>query len=185
MYKLNLSFMIILLPFFFFIVSCGSGGISSVSPSVSPSVEFNHFVDANRKKSPEEFVTWWNNTERYNGWTFSYYGKNGLVWPDNSTAEEIFTSKIVNCYRMTVLLQSIYGGEPVYLYQPTSNYDHVVLLLYSNDEKGYIMISYPNGGSPETCKYQVLNTGNREEALRRIEECFPGASVVDKEDFRG
>jgi hypothetical protein len=83
---------------------------------------------------------------------------------------------------MTVLLQSIYGGESVYLYQPTSNYDHVVLLLYSNDENSYIMISYPNGGSPETCVYKILGTTSRTEALSKVTSYFPGSSIASRSE---
>jgi len=182
-----------------FFSSCGGGGggsltSSAISPSVnnsSPVVpvvdtqtqsEFTQWKSEVSSMKPTDFVTWWNDSERYNGWTFSLYGQNGLVWPDSSGAEQIFTSKFLNCYRMTVLLQSVYGGESVYLYQPASNYDHVVLLLYSNDDKGYIMISYPNGGSPETCVHKILGTDNRSEALTKITGFFPGSSVTARNE---
>jgi hypothetical protein len=180
-----------------FFSSCGGGGGGSITSSaLSPSVdnsspvvpvvntqnEFTQWKSDVSSMKPVDFVAWWNDKERFNRWIFSLYGQNGLVWPDSSGSEQIFTSKFLNCYRMTVLLQSVYGGESVYLYQPASNYDHVVILLYSNDEKGYVMISYPNGGSPETCVYKILGTDNRSEALAKITDFFPGSSVVSKND---
>ncbi|MEQ8220759.1 MAG: hypothetical protein ABRQ37_00545 [Candidatus Eremiobacterota bacterium] len=186
-----------LLVIMLFFCSCGGGGGGSITSSaISNSVdtstsvvpvtttqsEFTQWKSQVASMKPTEFVTWWNDSERHNGWTFSLYGQNGLVWPDSSSAEQIFTSKLLNCYRMTVLLQSIYGGESVYLYQPASNYDHVVLLLYSNDENSYIMISYPNGGSPETCVYKILGTTNRTEALSKVTSYFPGSSVASRSE---
>lgn len=112
---------------FFYLVSCGGNTAVSVSPT--PSGEFQQFVSDGQKMTPEEFVTWWNDSERYNGWIFSYYGQNGLAWPDLSGAEQIFTSKLLNCYRMTVLLQAVYGGEIVYVTQEDSQYDHCYLRL--------------------------------------------------------
>jgi len=191
---LKLMALIVIMLFF---SSCGGGGGGSITSSaISPSVdtasvpvvntdtqsEFTQWKSEVASMKPVEFVNWWNDSERYNGWTFSLYGQNGLVWPDSSGAEQIFTSKLLNCYRMTVLLQSVYGGESVYLYQPASNYDHVVLLLYSNDENSYIMISYPNGGSPETCVYKILGTANRAEALSKVTSYFPGSSVASRSE---
>jgi len=163
---MNFKIIILLLCFSFHLTSCNNNN-----------TKFTQWKSKVASMKSTEFVTWWNDSERYNEWIFSLYGKNGLVWPDSSSVEQIFTSKLLNCYRMTFLLQSIYGGEPVYLYQPTSNYDHVLLLLYSNDEKSYIMISYPNGGSPETCVYKILKTENKEEALAKITEYFPGSNI--------
>ncbi|MEQ8170941.1 MAG: hypothetical protein ABRQ38_18775 [Candidatus Eremiobacterota bacterium] len=188
-----------LLVIMLFFSACGGGGGGSItssaisnsvdtSTSVVPVVdtgtqsEFTQWKSEVASLKPTEFVTWWNDSERHNGWTFSLYGQNGLVWPDSSGAEQIFTSKLLNCYRMTVLLQSVYGGESVYLYQPSSNYDHVVLLLYSNDENSYIMISYPNGGSPETCVYKILGTASRTEALSKVTSYFPGSSVASRSE---
>lgn len=195
--KLRIFKLMALMVIMLFLSSCGGGGGGSITSSaISPSVDTSvvPVVDTNTQSAftqwksevssmtPTNFVTWWNDSERHNRWTFSLYGQNGLVWPDSSGAEQIFTSKLLNCYRMTVLLQSVYGGESVYLYQPASNYDHVVLLLYSNDEKGYIMISYPNGGNPETCVYKILGTDNRSEALTKITGYFPGSSVASRND---
>lgn len=93
----------------------------------TPSVEFQNFLTQSKEKNPEEFCQWWNSQKAE--WTFSYYNQNGLKWPDSSTAEEIYTSKIVNCYRISKLCQAIYGGEIVYVTQVNSEYDHCYLRL--------------------------------------------------------
>lgn len=127
----NISITVLLSFLFFLVVSCGGGGGTIEAVSV-PSSEFQKFVADGRGMTPEQFVEWWNDNESKNGWTFSYYGQNGLVWPDNDSPEQIYNSKIINCFRISKLLQYIYGGEIIYVSQPNLNYDHCYLLLLPN-----------------------------------------------------
>lgn len=128
MIRFNFTLILLFICLFFYLVSCGNNN-TAIPIVPTPSGDFQQFVSEGQQKSPEEFVAWWNDSERCNGWTFSYYGQNGLTWPDNSTAEQIFASKKVNCYRISVLLRAIYGGEIVYVSQPNSQYDHYYLKI--------------------------------------------------------
>lgn len=122
----NISITVLLSFLFFFVVSCG-GGTGSIEAVSVPSGEFQQFVSQSKEKSPSEFCHWWNSQKAE--WTFSYYNENGLKWPDGSTVEEIYTSKIVNCYRISKLCQAIFGGELIFVSQPGSQYDHYYLRL--------------------------------------------------------
>jgi len=136
----NISIVCILSSIFFFCISCG-GGSGTIEAVSVPSGDFQQFVNANQAVTPEQFCQWWN-TSGNKDWKFSYYGQNGLVWPDNDTAEQIYQSKITNCFRVSKLLQSIYGGELVFVSQPDSEYDHYYLRLPDNsiiDNNGLIL----------------------------------------------
>jgi hypothetical protein len=121
------------------ITSCGGGGGSSglgslenISTTPTPSEEFLRFVNQSKQKSYDQFVIDWNNQK--NNWVFSYYGEHNLTWPDYSSSEEIYNSKVINCYRISKLLQYIYGGELIKVDQTgQSNYDHYYLLLPNGD----------------------------------------------------
>lgn len=132
---------------FFYLVSCGNNN-TAVPTVPTPSGGFQQFVSDSQKMTPENFVTWWNDSERYNGWKFSYYNENGLKWPDTDTAEQIYNSHVINCYRISLLLQFIYSGELIFVSQPTSNYDHYYLKLPNGD-------IIDNNGL--TLKYKVVN----------------------------
>lgn len=136
----NISITVLLSFLFFSCISCG-GGTGTIEAVSVPNGEFQKFVSDGQGMAPEQFVDWWNNTERYNGWTFSYYGQNGIVWPDNSTAEEIYQSRVINCYRISKICQAIFGGELIFVSQPNSNYDHYYLRLKNGkiDNNGLIL----------------------------------------------
>jgi hypothetical protein len=82
--------------------------------------------------TPAEYTEKWNNKINIS-FKFSYYGENNITWPDNDSPEQIYNSHIVNCYRISLLLQYIYGGELIFVSQPTSNYDHYYLKLPNGD----------------------------------------------------
>jgi len=137
MYKMLTSILkiqfISLLLILLFLSSCGGGsgtnGLGSLEVvNPTPSGEFLQFVSKSQFQTPEEFIISWNNQK--NNWKFSYYGENNLTWPDYSSPEEIYNSRIINCYRISKLLQYIYNGELVFVNQEgLSNYDHCYLLL--------------------------------------------------------
>jgi hypothetical protein len=113
-----------------YLYSCGGKEVSIVAV-VTPSGEFQQFVLDARGMTPAEFCLWWNGQQ--DKWKFSYYNENGLIWPDKSTAEEIYQSRVINCYRVSKMLQFVYGGELIFVSQPTSNYDHYYLKLPNGD----------------------------------------------------
>lgn len=171
MYKINFFLLLILIPFILF--SCGSQPLQGI-PQETPSVEFNQFVEINRLKSLTEFAEWWNNKENKN-WKWCNYQNSGypvtegqivLQWPDNDNACQVFESKLINCYRATVLFQYIFGGEAIYLSQLSGNWSHEVLLL--NTEKKYSYISC----SGTFLKFGELIAGNKEDAIKELNEIY-------------
>lgn len=123
-------YIVLLFIFFLFLSSCGGG---SPVVSVEESREFREW----KSKIPQnasEFVSWWNSTEKNTGWKFSYYGENGITYPDRSTPEEVWQTKIINCNRFVILFQPILGGRARVYPQEGRPYSHVTLLLDSGEE---------------------------------------------------
>lgn len=118
----------IVLLFVFLLASCGD-------PNSSVSQESEEFVrwKSEIPQGTSEFVEWWNACGRQ-GWKFSYYGENGIIYPDRSTPEEVWQSKIINCNRFAILFQPILGGRVRMYPQEGSPYSHVTLLLDSGEE---------------------------------------------------
>lgn len=145
MYKLNANLMIVLLPLFFFIVSCG-GGSGTIEAVSVPDAEFQQFVSDGQKMTPAEFVTWWNDSESRK-WKFQLYRDqytpdSPLTWPDNNSSSTIFESKLINCYRIGKLLSEIYPGENIKVDQSgSSKWDH----YYYKLSTGKIINNYNDG----------------------------------------
>lgn len=137
----NISIICVLSFLFFFIVSCG--GLFT-SPSTQ-STEYSQFISANKNKSPSEFIQYWNSTE-YKNWQFQLYRdqytpSSPLIWPDYSTAENIFSSRLINCYRIGKLLEKIFPGENILVSQPDNKWDH----YYYKLSTGEIINNYNDG----------------------------------------
>ena len=121
---------------------CGGGGGSSTG--VVPEIKTNETSDEFQAwlntipATPEEFVTYWEETEVDNGWRYVDWDE--LSWEEHrfDTAEEIWESKLTNCHRMTNLLLGKYDGEYLYIDQEGA-YDHAV--FQGTDDQGTYYIS--------------------------------------------
>lgn len=124
----HIDLYIILLVLFLFSVSCGTSQVVS-SPESSEFTAWKETIPS----SPSEFVSWWNSQEKAN-WKFSYYGENGIVYPDSSTPEEVWRSKIINCNRFIILFKPVLGGKIRVYPQEGYSYSHVTLVLATGEE---------------------------------------------------
>ena len=137
-FQRNWNLILLLIPFFFILSSCGSGGGSFSSPSIETSEEFKIWLNS-LPTSPEQFVTWWNTSEqknwKYQKWTSEF----SFSEHQRDSAEEIYRSRLINCHRATILLMAKYSGEYLYIEQP-GNYGHAV--FQSEDSSGVFYISF-------------------------------------------
>lgn len=106
--------------------------------------------------SVEEFINYWNTVENKN-YKFYFYKpldpNSPVVWPDNDFAFQVYESKIINCYRINLLIQPIFDNSTlVKVYQPSVAYDHYYLLLQNGD-----IINNTNDGKIMTLKYIPKN----------------------------
>ena len=173
MIRLNFILTAIFICLFLSLISCGQNSVTQ-SIQNTPSPEFLQFVKQSQEKSYQEFANWWNTSESKK-WKWANYAGSGypesseqviLQWPDSSTPEEIYQSKLINCYRATILFQKIYGGEAVYLKQEGKNWSHEVLLLENNGKYSYLSLS----GLKLT--HKELFAVSREEAIRELNSIF-------------
>lgn len=122
--------------------------------TISRLSEFDNFISENKNKSPQEFCQYWNTVEykKYKFYLYNQIDKNSPIsWPDNASASEIFSQKIINCYRINILLKELFpGGELILVFQPTVSYDHYHYKLKTGDiidnwnDGKYLYIKYKN-----------------------------------------
>ena len=122
----------------------------------TPSGEFQQFVTKCQNMPIETFIEYWN-TEENKNYKFYFYRQidpnSPISWPDNSASSEIYQSKILNCFRINVLLQPIFPGSvKVLVEQPSVAYDHYYLLLQNGD-----IINNTNDGKLMTLKLEKKN----------------------------
>lgn len=134
------------------LISCGSKEVGIVNNS---SAEFNNFISKCQNMPVDKFVEYWN-TEENKNYKFYFYRQldpnSPISWPDNDDGSQVYESKIINCYRINILLKSIFSGELVYVYQPSIAYDHYYLLLQNGD-----IINNTNNGKLMTLKLEKKN----------------------------
>lgn len=127
--------------------SCSNGNNTGEVISVTPtcSLKYEKFLSDSRSKTPEEFIQYWNSIE-YKNWQFQLYKdqytpNSPLTWPDNSFGEDIFSSRLINCYRIGKLLEKIFPGENILISQPDNKWDH----YYYKLSTGEIINNYNDG----------------------------------------
>jgi hypothetical protein len=136
---------------FFYLVSCG--GNTAVPVAEKPSFEnFNNFISKCQNMPVETFIEYWN-TEENKNYKFYFYRQldpnSPIIWPDNDDGSQVYESKILNCFRINVLLLPIFPGSvKVLIEQPSVAYDHYYLKLQNGD-----IINNTNDGKLMTLKY--------------------------------
>ncbi len=131
------------------LISCGSKEVGIVNNS---SAEFNNFISKCQNMPVETFIEYWN-TEENKNYKFYFYRQldpnSPISWPDNDDGSQVYESKILNCYRINILIEKIFDNSTlVKVYQPSVAYDHYYLLLQNGD-----IINNTNDGKLMTLKY--------------------------------
>lgn len=135
---------------FYFVISCG--GNTAVPVVETPSGEFTSFIAKCQNMPIDKFVEYWN-TEENKNYKFYFYKQldpnSPISWPDNDDGSQVYESKIINCYRINILIEKIFDNSTlVKVFQPSVAYDHYYLKLQNGD-----VINNTNDGKLMTLKY--------------------------------
>lgn len=115
----------------------------------------------------KEFPIWWNN-EGKDGWTFGRWDdpESGITWEANcnDTPSQIYFSRLINCYRISVLLANKYIGNIMVIFNQETDFSHAVFIKKENNLYYYISLSSAG------CQLYETGISEKSEVLEKIKD---------------